>query len=428
MIKSKRLWRVGFIMENFTNGNTTCIHNLSDEQIINRYSLSLSLGGIGSLVIGLSGIFLNIIAILIMVTSELKKSFFYWLLICLVLCDTSFLVICVSEAFRNHIGSHPIHDYIFAVFLFPFRSMVMLGSIYFTIGLSIERYNALLNPISHRNPRCMVNKTEVFWLHRKRLLKYLLPILFVSVIFYISRFFEVEVITEEIECTGKRDISNSSIRYKLEISDLRKNGTYILWYINVSNLLLTCVIPLVSILYLNCKVYIALRNYMKKKLSMPILSTNEDIKHNQRLHGLQSEKIQQTFTLFGIIAVFIICHALRVIMNVKELFDLENIKQSLALGCNPWSYSFMVMVPISETLLQINCSVNFFIYCGLNQRYKKVFFKYLRSGLRSYRPSKTTIIRQNGPLCEQETKKMTTNTCEWCNIGYNEFISNCVFN
>ena len=140
-------------MEEFSNNITTCIFSLSENQKVYQTLISWYISGMGTLIIGTVGIFLNIVSIVVIMRSELKNSFFNWLLICLVICDSSFLLTCISEAFRKHIGSIPIHNYIFAVFVFPFRSMVMLSSIYLTIGLSIERYNALLNPISHQNYR-----------------------------------------------------------------------------------------------------------------------------------------------------------------------------------------------------------------------------------------------------------------------------------
>ena len=59
--------------------------------------------------------------------------------------------------------------------------------------------------------------------------------------------------------------------------------------------------------------------------------------------------------------------------DIKELSTLELGASSL--DCNPWSITFMALVPISETLLQINCSINFYIYCALNRRFCEVFIK-----------------------------------------------------
>jgi hypothetical protein len=346
--------------------------------------------GFGALFIGFGGISINILAICIILKSELRFSFFYWLLICLEVFDTSFLLCCVLEAFRKHIGSTVIHNYVFAVFLFPFKSVVMLCSIYITIALSVERYNALVHPVSHRrlqrNPSRSVVEVNI-QSYYKRLFKNLGPIIIFSVLFYIPRFFEVEAKVNMDGCFDEKmnTTNNCSIEYSLKATDLRKNEAYVLWYINILNLIVTCVLPIISIIYLNCKVYFGLKRYMKRKPSIQMLKIPIDMKeriNNERKEKrtkIMSDKIQQTMTLFGIIIVFCVCHTLRVIMNIEEMIHSEDINYSIIKGCNPWSFTFLVMVPLSEILLQINCSVNFFVYCAFNKRFKEVTFSYARN-------------------------------------------------
>ena len=354
--------------------NITCLHHLSDDQTAFITSLYWWLEAVGSLSIGTGGIFLNLIAISILSSNELRTSFFHWLLVCLEIFDSCFLVCCVLEGFRKHIGlvNTPTHNLIFAKFLFPFRSVVLLCSTYVTISLGIERYNALINPVSHRKSTSLIILQNQFAIYRWRLLKYIGPIIMFTSCFYIPRYFEIKATIKEDEYVPNNDTGDSITQYVLEPTEMRKSKAYILWYINIANLIVTCAIPLLSIIFLNGKVYYELGRYMQRRPSIvPADSASNPSASHTRQTPQNREKLQQTVTLFGIMIAFCVCHSLRVILNIKELstFDLS---ASLS-GCNPWSITFMVLVPISETFLQINCSVNFYIYCALNNRFREVF-------------------------------------------------------
>ena len=80
-------------------------------------------------------------------------------------------------------------------------------------------------------------------------------------------------------------------------------------------------------------------------------------------------EIKQTLVLFAIVALFVICHALRVILNVEELTNLgKSYQQRLEERCaNFWA---VLVTPISTLLLQINSSSNFFIYCFFDKIYR----------------------------------------------------------
>ena len=403
---------------NVTN-NVSCHYNWTEEQSEVLASIEWVLEGPGSLAIGSSGILVNSFAIFVILSSDLKTSFFYWLLVCLEIFDSCFLGCCVLESFRKHIGTVSVHNLIFANFLFPFKSVVMLCSIYIAIALSVERYNALVNPVSHRRLGSAIAAENAFVNNRKRLIKYLVPILFITICFYIPRFLEVDAIYKS-NCTEESNSTNCTSDYHLRITDLRRSDEYILWYINVMNLVVTCAIPLISILYLNCRVYYGLRQYLKRRPSFISMATtlkmsnrNEQTPTKQKREN-SADKVQQTMTLFGIIIVFCICHSLRVVMNIEELVNVEYIRQSILNNCTPWNFSFMVIVPISETLLQINCSINFFVYCAINKRFKEVAIGYVRSVFGMKRTSNISfqMSRKERIGVSSEQRKVTNETQE----------------
>ena len=167
---------------------TVCYNNLTVNQTNILESIGWVLEGPGALVIGTFGILVNFFAVFVILRSDLKASFFYWLLICLQVFDSSFLGCSILESFRRHIGTFSIHNVLFANFLFPFKSVLMLCSIFTAIALSIERYNALVNPVSHRRHGAKNAVDGSFRNHRNRLLKYMGPIILSCICFYITGF------------------------------------------------------------------------------------------------------------------------------------------------------------------------------------------------------------------------------------------------
>ena len=168
-------------------------------------------------------------------------------------------------------------------------------------------------------------------------------------------------------------------------------------------------------MYLNYKVYFALKKFIRRVPSVQTFPLNITTKSKDKQHNQNIDKIQQTTTLFGIIIVFVICHALRIILNIEEFFNLESMNQSISVGCIPWSFSFLVRVPICSTLLQINCSINFFVYCALNKRYKKVFMGYASNIYQSVTKlcrSTATTGKENNYINSATSEKYVTNTIQ----------------
>ena len=130
--------------------NSTCMlpYNISQQQLDLYDDISWWVEGFGAVLIGTCGTVFNATSIIVLLGSALRESFFNLLLACLALFDNLFLLNGILEAFRNHLGSVPYHDYVFVAFLFPFRSIVLCCSIYITVMLALERYNALLRPAS----------------------------------------------------------------------------------------------------------------------------------------------------------------------------------------------------------------------------------------------------------------------------------------
>ena len=113
------------------------------------------------------------------------------------------------------------------------------------------------------------------------------------------------------------------------------------------------------------------RQFFKKR---PFISRQKASKKTIN-PGLQD--VQQAIVLLCIVILFVMCHGLRVILNVNELVKL-NIKQSnnteLDNGCLKINDTVWEVLPaVSHFMLQLNSSANFAIYFLFNRRFRNVF-------------------------------------------------------
>ena len=75
-----------------------------------------------------------------------------------------------------------------------------------------------------------------------RVIKYVGPIIGLASLFYIPKLFELHLEKHEI-CEKNNDTNLNETEYtcwfenQVQVADLRKNDVYILWYLNVTNLL-----------------------------------------------------------------------------------------------------------------------------------------------------------------------------------------------
>ena len=354
--------------------------------------------GFGSIFIGSIGIFLNITTVGVLLGSFLGASFFNWLLVCLSVFDSLFLLNGILEAFRNHIGKASYHHhYVFVNFLYPFRSVVMFCSMYMTVILALERYNALARPTSHQ-ASSMVNRRftvfAYFKMHWLRLLKYVGPVILLSTLFYSPKYMEL-YLKKDKRCNTTIVNFNCS-EYMVGLTDLRKSSDYVLWYLNVTNLIVTTVIPLVALAYLNFNVYLKFKQYIHRQPShrhgprnpRPNLNhsttnptTNNHSNNNnnvqERFRKREKDVIQQTMILFVIVILFVLSHVLRIILNIEEMKSLREEREALDKGCEWLKFWTIIVAPISHLLLQINSGINFFIYCFFNQSFRDVLLSKL---------------------------------------------------
>ena len=83
--------------------------------------------------------------------------------------------------------------------------------------------------------------------------------------------------------------------------------------------------------------------------------------------------ILQSLVLFGIVISFFVCHVLRVVLNLEEIIYFEELGrlQSMDVKCSWVQFWTLIAGDLSHFLLQVNSSINFFIYGFLSSQFKK---------------------------------------------------------
>ena len=355
--------------------NITCDYteiSPEEDRFLKNYTALIEL--CGNLPIGVIGVILNCITLVILSSSSMRNNFFNRLLICLSLFDNMYLLCEVSEVFRHRFNTY-IHQTIFVNFVYPVRSIFMVSSIYMTVALTLERYHAITSPVEYR----VRERTSM----TKRLFYYVMPVLTLSILYYIPKWLDLTVgeitdcnndMTSTVTSVIVDDTNNTSIvvntacntTYPLVPTPLRINHHYVFWYINISNLLLTALLPVFVLTYLNCRIYSSLNQFVARQPSVNASQSTSSARRQQ------TNDVKKVFILFSIVIIFVLCHSIRVILNIDEFINLTRFKEEREKGCDGVNFWAQVIVPINQLLIILNSSANFFIYVFFDKGFQQV--------------------------------------------------------
>ncbi|TRY73628.1 hypothetical protein TCAL_03327 [Tigriopus californicus] len=220
------------------------------------------------------------------------------------------------------------------------------------IALALERYRAIRHPIQYHNANAGTNP----W--KKAFTNYLGPVIGFSVITNLPKFLEFEALYQEnIHDTYNPELNTITKMKVVEAviypTDLRFNHKYVLWYKNVTRLLLTGLIPFVVLVYLNFSVFSVIRR--RRHLEHRFIKVQST--------ALKAEAAKQAYVLFAICTTFLFGHILRVVLNIHEFYTLDQVLDGMDNDCFTVKFWTLVTGNVSHLLLTINSSMNILIYC-----------------------------------------------------------------
>ena len=362
--------------------------------------------GIVTLCIGAIGMIGNIIAIPYFGSRMLRQKTFYILLTCLSICD---LIVVINGMLLYGIpkvsNTYASETYfIIAPYVFPTFEMGSTGGIYFTMAICIERYFVVCRPLWYR-AQAIASRT------------YTIPILVFSVVYNIPRFFEIKTVKihpynngtstndpPEIS-TFLNDSSDSRIssdttksnegedevfdkfkkhsmqnytedetffQYSFEATELRQNVNYYGVYHIGCAIIFQFIIPLLVLIIANILI---LRQLIKHNNGPPGMLTNggggDGFQRTMSIHQHPSQlrrrrnQVDRAKVTLAICGIFLFCHLFKWVLNIYELYsrfrnnhlseeEIENMINS-----SDW---FIAVVNISNTLVILNSSINFYVY------------------------------------------------------------------
>lgn len=214
-------------------------------------------------VFAVAGIIGNTISAVILSGKSMRNSF-NLLLIALAIYDNTYLFGSILESFRKRFDMlSDIHILLFPYFLYPVQMIAMTGSILMTVAIALERYVAVHYPINYN---LAMNDSRAL---KARLCRYLMPVVLLSLVMNVTKFFEIEI--HYIEMHNTETNTNVS-KPVLNVTDFRMDPTYSI-YFNWFRFGSLGVIPFVLLVFFNFRIYMDIRRRRaRKKASAPTLS------------------------------------------------------------------------------------------------------------------------------------------------------------
>ncbi|XP_077282983.1 FMRFamide receptor-like [Arctopsyche grandis] len=311
---------------------TTCLHVYDPSSTDALFEFITN--GIMLNVVGLFGIFGNVISMIILSRPQMRSSINY-LLIGLARCDT--VLIITSSLLFGLPGIYPytgcLFNYYYLIYphispiLYPVAMTAQTVSVYLTLTVTLERFVAVCHPLRARS-LCTYGRARI----------YVIVIIIFSLIYNLPRFWEVS-------CTRYIHHEYNISVYCVEASSLREQSLYITVYIHWLYLVFLYFLPFTSLAILNACIYKQVRRANAER---------------QRLSRLQRREIGLATMLLCVVVVFFLCNILALVSNILEA-SYDIIQEPL--------------VKTSNLLVTINSSVNFIIYVIFGEKFKRLFLR-----------------------------------------------------
>ena len=355
--------------------NGTCKYDLTQRQEEFCCKLTNYTEVYGRCIVCMCGLVFNAMAVFLFSNKKLSNVFFNRLLLCLVIVDSVYIILGIAEIW---IITTPNFNALFAFFFIvkPVRDSTMCCAIYMTVLLAFERYRAVGKLSFNR----IHNSTTVSWL---KVIKLVGPVILFSILFKLPSFGEITIETIK-ERNDSNNTNSSSIvlsekllnddgvfstTTRIIVSTWRQNHLYVMLYKTIANIIVTGPLPLVLLSYFNFYIY---------KNRQIFLERRRTLFDSRREHRTTNNEAYQTITLFAIVITFVSCHILRIILDIYNWINHETQFDELGKGCRYGEqYWALLVAPISELLLRINSSINFFIYWAFNTSFRSVIYSHM---------------------------------------------------
>ena len=268
------------------------------------------ISGILLVICGTIGLVGNIFSMAVLCRPKMRRHVFYKLLLALACFDTLFiLTFGISHAYKSL--ACPPDDMVDFLF-YPVREIFLVGSIYMTLAVSVERYLGICHPHIQFS---------------RGSLTFILPVVIISFVFTFPRFLEM-----------KYSFVNHTLN--AEWSLFRDEKQYEIGYFLLAEVIFKTIIPLLALLFLNGSII----KKIKGGMNLP--------------RALSRQDENATKILLCIVLVFLILHTPAIVYKCMFFLGYKKV------------YSWYWVIPVSRLAITINSSVNFVIYCMVGKKFR----------------------------------------------------------
>uniref|UniRef100_A0AC34G7N6 G-protein coupled receptors family 1 profile domain-containing protein n=1 Tax=Panagrolaimus sp. ES5 TaxID=591445 RepID=A0AC34G7N6_9BILA len=294
-----------------------------------------------------SGVILNILCIYVFLKYRNGSPVIQYYLVTLTLWQTAllcnaFLLYCLPTLIYGHVVSSGYYVFVYP-FVYAFANTTHTGTVWIILTLTIDRYLALCQPLKHR----AIGK-------RSRVKRLMVAVSILAIFFSVPRFFEVATIYDKDPETDEwiPVVSRTAI-----VDD----KTYWTVYHIVLAMLFVTLVPCLLLFALTLRISIALRQAIVRRKAL--CAPTSELDGRNKKAACSKKEHRANIMLIMVIAKFLISDCLPAIIDV-----LEHIVGTEVFMASPMATLF---VDISNFLVVLNCSTNFWIFLFWGKRFRK---------------------------------------------------------
>ena len=302
------------------------------------------------------GLFLNFMGIYTITKIRNKSRIFNDLMICLWLFDCWVLItapLFFFGIYHKYFGCR-LCAWLVPYWAVPCGHMAAFGTLMMTLAITYERYLAVSDPTSYR---VLTIDGEA---QKQRLYLYLVPIIFVTILFNIPQFFAFKL---------NINSENNSINLVL---DLGCDKRYRLYYEFIATTCLFGILPFSVLIFLSFKTIKILKRYNNQRQSQVALQNDVSKKPH-----VEKYRYEEKITRMNIVLVllFLAAHVPRIVLSF-----IVGVTQARSERCErkehqDWPLDKFAMINhISVLMVMINSSVGTLVYSAMNKEFRKKRF------------------------------------------------------